>query len=215
MIAFCISLSGCNDSDDESATMEKVDMYNEISESSAEGEITYLVKGIETVTDIKEKSLERREFNNPVYNYYNSDDTKQEIDKLIGEDGLLKDEYVLVLIDLRIENKNAQGIRKANEFEISSFKLASKNYVLAESEVNEDGSETSTREPFNLYRICYFDHHGNLENEDEYCIFELNQGETIQCVIGYLVLKEDIEKDNLMGVIGETSFDIDLGDKND
>lgn len=215
VLAFCISLCGCNFSDNESAPMEKVEATNEINGLSVKGEITYLVKSIEPVTDLKEKSLNSSEFNKQVHNYYNSDETKQEIDEIIGEGGMVRDEYVLVLLDLSIKNKNAVGIRKANEFEISSFKLATKNYAFGEVEVSEDGSETITREPFNLYRICYFDHHGSLEDEDEYCIFELTQGENLECVVGYLVLKEDVEKNNLMGVVGETSFDIDLGEKDD
>ena len=83
---------------------------------------------------------------------------------------------------MEIENKNAVGMIKKNEFNVANFALR--------------GGENVSQ-----YNISYFDKASILDPERP-LYYNLEQGKSIDVRIGYFVKEDDIE--NMVGVISDS-----------
>lgn len=120
------------------------------------------------------------EENNKDYNSY------PEITNYLTEDGELKDEHKLVILDVTFSNTEGKGMEKEDDFLANVLELM--------------GAET-----LNYYGLAYFSEAGKVEGEQAHH-FRLERGESLEARVGFLVLNEDT--DHLVGYISTNIEDI-------
>lgn len=118
--------------------------------------------------------------NNKDYNNY------LEIADYLTEDGELKNEHKLVVLDVTFSNTEGKGLGKEDEFLANDLELM--------------GTET-----LNYYKLACFSEAGKVDGEQAY-YFQLERGESLDARLGFLVLNEDT--DHLIGYISVNPKDI-------
>lgn len=153
-----------------------------------EGSLFYIVEDSKIYQDLNQAGIEQDALIAP-HNLYSSQDigeNYQEITDYVQENGIIIDTHRLIVLTITIQNKDALGLFKKNEFNISDISLYGGN-------------------PISRYYIAYFSE-ARKADMDQPFHYTLEQGKEIKAKIAYLVLKDDV--DNLVGMTNETQFNI-------
>jgi hypothetical protein len=154
------------------------------------GNLNYKVIGCDTYETLQDAKVERDMIQEP-YNVYSSNEVGQKYQKIsdfVSDDGRVTDSHVFLVLNIRVQNKDAVGIEKKNEFTVSSFSLRGGDDV-------------------NQYNISYFSD-ANKVNADQPLHYKLEQGKSIDFKLGYFVQKEDLK--NLVGVISDSDVQFSI-----
>ena len=108
----------------------------------------------------------------------------QKVDDYVNQDGALNDKFSLIILDMTIKNDDAVGMTKKNEFTVSNIALR--------------GGENVSQ-----YNVAYFSERASV-NSEQPLHYSLEQGDSKDVKIGYLILKDDME--NMVGVISDSDI---------
>lgn len=146
------------------------------------GTMKYTVTGYQEYDNIKKANLEVDDIIDPNTLFAEHEYCEKYFDvcDYVDEDGQVVPECTFVLINMKIENIDAVGIEKKNEFNISNICLY-------------------TQEPITEYYEAYFNN--GFEDEVKAYHYIIEQGETKNVEIGFFVLNEDLEQ-----VMGELNI---------
>lgn len=155
-----------------------------------EGSLNYRVKGYKAYGNLSEAGIDGSQLMEPHNTYHSQElgEQYQTIPDFTGEDGNIADTHRLVILDMEIENVDAVGLTKKDEFNISGLSL-------------RGGSDVSQ------YNVAYFSEAGKVDAEKP-LYYELAQGQKIEVQLGYLVLKDDM--DNLIGAVSDSDIQFGL-----
>lgn len=139
------------------------------------GTMKYTVTGYQEYDNIKKANLEVEDIMDPNTLFAKREYREKYFDvcDYVDEDGQVVPECTFVLINMKIENIDAVGIEKKNEFYISNICLY-------------------TQEPITEYYEAYFNN--GFKDEVKAYHYIIEQGETKNVEIGFFVLNEDLEK---------------------
>lgn len=158
---------------------EKIPAGDEIIYSSSTyGTMKYTVTGYKELNNIKDVNLTIDDIINPCNNFANVSDLEKytDVSNYISDDGQMAQDCTFVLLNMKVENVDAVGLEKKNEFNISNVCLY-------------------TPEPISRYYEAYFSE-GHDDGATAYN-YTIEQGETKNIQIGFLVLNKDV--DSLIG----------------
>lgn len=177
--------------DSEAVTKDTVDGKSSFADPFVEGTLSYTVESCNVYQNLKDAGIAESELLDP-HNIYHSSELGEQYQKVgdfVKDDGSIVETHQLVVIDLKIENQDAVGMVKKNEFLLSN--------------INLQGGENAAQ-----YNPAYFSEAGKVDAEQPF-YYTLEQGQTLEAKLAYLVLKEDMG--NLVGIIRDTDvqFSID------
>ena len=158
---------------------EAIPAGNEIVYSSSTyGTMKYTVTGYKELNNIKDANLTIDDIINPCNNFANVSDLEKytDVSNYISDDGQMAQDCTFVLLNMKVENVDAVGLEKKNEFNITNVCLY-------------------TPEPISRYYESYFSE--GQDDDATACNYTIEQGETKNIQIGFFVLKKDI--DSLIG----------------
>ncbi len=160
---------------------EVVPMGEPFTDPFEEGSLNYTVQGCNVYHTLEEAKVERDMLTEPYNNYFSMEmhDQYRNISDFVNEDGSVVDTHEFVVLDIQIENEDAVGREKKNEFNIMNLAVRG----------GKDVSE---------YYVAYFSEAGKV-NSEQTLHYELEQGSSKNVRLGFFVLKEDVE--NMVGAI--------------
>lgn len=159
----------------------------------SEGELLYSVESCEVYTSLADCSLTREDMTS-LENTYNDLEllkSYSEFEDIISEEGEISSFFRFLLLEVRIQNVDAVGDIKKNEFNIYGIRM--------EGPSAEDN-----------YRICYFSEAENSPVEDQPHYFTLQQGEEITVKLGFLVPAENLENHQIRCRYRDTIIDLEI-----
>jgi hypothetical protein len=157
-----------------------------------EGKLSYTVQSCNSYTTLAEANVEKDMLIEPHNTYFSQDigEEYQTVSDFVNEDGSIVDTHEFVVLEMKIENEDAVGIIKKNEFNISSIALR--------------GGENVSQ-----YNVAYFSEAGKA-SMDQPLHYTLDQGNSLDIRIGYFVLKEDME--NIVGVVSDSDVQFSINE---
>lgn len=155
-----------------------------------DGTLSYTVESCNVYRNLDDAGIIVSDLLEPHNNYYSQDigEKYQTISDFVKEDGSIVETHQLVVVVLKVQNEDAVGMIKKNEFSVSGIAL-------------RGGKNVS------LYNPAYFSEAGKVDAEQPF-YYSLEQGQTLEVKLAYLVLKEDIE--NLVGVVRDTDIQFSI-----
>lgn len=194
-----VLLSGCNSLEETETveplvidkTVDAVEVGDAIKDTFYDGDMYYTVNDSNIYQNPEDAGIAVENLHMP-YNLYASQDIKEgyrEVSDYILEDGSIVESHQLLVLDITIKNESALGLEKKIEFSINDISIWG-------------------GEPVTQYNIVYFGETGKLEDSDDPFYYEIKQGQEIKTQIGFLILKEDLNKKDLVGKIFEMQFKI-------
>lgn len=165
-------------------TKDTIKPQNTFADPFVDGTLNYTIQDCRVYKNLSEAGIDVDELIEPYNVYYSQDigEQYQTIEDFITEDGKIVDSHELIILNVEIQNENAVGMIKKNEFSVSNIALRG----------GEDVSQ---------YNIAYFSQAGILDKEEPLS-YQLEQGKSMEIQLAYLVLKEDVE--NIIGVISDS-----------
>lgn len=172
-------------------TEEAIDKSSVISSPLHEGTLNYRITDCQLYQSFEEAgiSLSDSDLGLVIENLYyelpfEDYEQYQRLSDYITPDGSVIDAHRLVVLDLNIQNVDAVGIEKKNEFRINNIAL-----------YGGEGEEVS------VYYPAYFSEAGKVDPGNEAHVFNyiLEQGEEMDVRLGFIVLEKEVE--SLKGVI--------------
>lgn len=187
-----------NVADNDANEIEIKDTEDEIAQTTpfwdpfVKGKLSYTVQSCNIYTMMEEANVENDMLIEPHNTYFSQEvgEKYQKISDFINDDGSIVDTHVFVVLEMKIENEDAIGLIKKNEFTISSIAL-------------RGGKNVSQ------YNPAYFSEAGKT-NPDQPLHYILNQSDSLDIRLGYFVLKEDIE--NLVGVVSDSEVQFSINE---
>jgi hypothetical protein len=157
-----------------------------------EGKLSYTVQSCNSYTTLAEANVEKDMLIEPHNTYFSQEigEEYQTISDFVNEDGSIVDTHEFVVLEMKIENEDAVGIIKKNEFNIANIALR--------------GGENVSQ-----YNVAYFSEAGKT-NMDQPLHYTLDQGNSLDIRIGYFVLKEDME--NIVGVVSDSDVQFSINE---
>lgn len=142
------------------------------------GTMKYIVTGYKEYDNVNDANLQKGDILKAYSWFTNRKDDKKyyDIEEYVDDNGQVASECVFVLIDMKIENIDAIGYEKKNEFNISKVCLY-------------------TPSPITRYEPSYFSI--GFDSEPLAYHYTIEQGENKDIQLGYIVLEKDLDK--LMG----------------
>ena len=190
-IAGAIALSGCSFFEKDTSHEIVINDAKDIKEKDVsfndpfvEGQLIYELEDCNIYDNLSDAKISVDDMMDPHNVFYDQEmgEKYQTVNDYIESDGKIKNQFKLVVLDMEIENKNAVGMIKKNEFNVANFALR--------------GGENVSQ-----YNISYFDKASILDPERP-LYYNLEQGKSIDVKIGYFVKEDDIE--NMVGVISDS-----------
>ena len=174
-------------------TEEAIDKSSAISDPFCEGTLNYRITDCQVYQSLQEAGISQSDICDPANMYSSSEDSQQyqEFSDYLTPDGGIVESHRLLVLSLNIQNVDAVGLEKKDEFLINS--------ILLYGGENEDVS---------VYSPVYFSEAGKVDPGNEAHVFhyKLEQGENMDVRLGYFVLEKDVE--SLKGAFGGTDQDI-------
>lgn len=174
-------------------TEEAIDKSSAVSDPFCEGTLNYRITDCQLYQSLQEAGISQSDLSALANMYSSSEDTQQyqDLSDCLTPDGGIADPHRLLVLSLNIQNVDAVGVEKKNEFTIY-------NVVLYGGE-NEEVS---------VYFPVYFSEAGKVDPEDQAHVFhyKLEQGKSMDVRLGYFVLEKDEE--SLKGAFEGTDQDI-------
>ena len=169
-----------NDSED---TISKNIDFND---PFVDGTLTYKLNGYSIYDNLNEAGLTESDIIEPHNTFYSQDIGEQfkTIDDYVNPDGTLNNKISIVILDMTIKNKDAVGLTKKNEFTVSNIAL-------------RGGKNVSQ------YNVAYISESASVDSEQP-LYYNLEQGDSKDVKIGYLILKDDME--NMVGVVSDSDI---------
>ncbi|MBD5545226.1 MAG: hypothetical protein HDR01_13595 [Lachnospiraceae bacterium] len=157
-----------------------------------EGKLSYTVQSCNIYITLAEANVEKDMLIEPHNTYFSQEmgEEYQTVSDFINEDGSIVDTHEFVVLEMKIENEDAVGLIKKNEFNISNIALR--------------GGENVSQ-----YNVAYFSEAGKT-NMDQPLHYTLDQGNSLDIRIGYLVLKEDME--NIVGAVSDSDVQFSINE---
>lgn len=165
-------------------TEDTIKLQDTFADPFVDGTLNYTIQGYQVYDNIEDAGIPMDALMEP-YNRYASQDIGEQyrtVEDFVSEEGKIVDSHTLVVLDVEIENVDAVGRTKKNEFSVSNFSLRGGENV-------------------NQYNVSYFTLAG-ITSQEQPLHYQLEQGETIEIQLAYFVQKEDME--NLIGVIPDS-----------
>lgn len=202
-LSACSYLPSINDDSDDVVEAEKIRIKNTeeaidkssvISDPFCEGTLNYRITDCQVYQSLQKAGISQSDLTDYVEIMYSSAEDAEkyrELSDYLTSDGGIADTHRLLVLSLNIQNVNAVGLEKKDEFNINS--------ILLYGGENEDVS---------VYSPVYFSEAGKVDPGNEAHIFhyKLEQGENRDVRLGYFVLEKDVE--SLKGAFGGTDQDI-------
>lgn len=166
---------------------EKIISKNiEFNDPFVNGTLTYKLNGYSIYDNLNEAGLTEGDIMEPHNTFYLQEigEQFQKIDDYMKQDGTLNEKFKLIILDMTIKNVNAVGMTKKNEFTVSNIALR--------------GGENVSQ-----YNVAYFSERASV-NSEQPLHYSLEQGDSNDVKIGYLILKDDME--NMVGVISDSDI---------
>ena len=166
---------------------EKIISKNiEFNDPFVNGTLTYKLNGYSIYDNLNEAGLTEGDIMEPHNTFYSQEIGVQfqKIDDYMKQDGTLNEKFKLIILDMTIKNVNAVGMTKKNEFTVSNIALR--------------GGENVSQ-----YNVAYFSERASVNSEQPQHN-SLEQGDSNDVKIGYLILKDDME--NMVGVISDSDI---------
>ncbi|WP_448754289.1 DUF5027 family lipoprotein [Agathobacter sp.] len=166
---------------------EKIISKNiEFNDPFVNGTLTYKLNGYSIYDNLNEAGLTEGDIMEPHNTFYSQEigEQFQKIDDYMKQDGTLNEKFKLIILDMTIKNVNAVGMTKKNEFTVSNIALR--------------GGENVSQ-----YNVAYFSERASV-NSEQPLHYSLEQGDSNDVKIGYLILKDDME--NMVGVISDSDI---------
>lgn len=165
-------------------TEDTIKLQNTFADPFVDGTLNYTIQDCMVYKNLSDVGIDMDALMEPHNIYYSQDigEQYQTIKDFVTEDGRIVDSHELVVLNVKIQNENALGLIKKNEFTVSNIALR--------------GGENVSQ-----YNIAYFNQAGMLDKEQP-LHYQLEQGKTMEIQIAYFVLKEDVE--NIVGVISDS-----------
>lgn len=166
---------------------EKIISKNiEFNDPFVNGTLTYKLNGYSIYDNLNEAGLTEGDIMEPHNTFYSQEigEQFQKIDDYMKQDGRLNEKFKLIILDMTIKNVNAVGMTKKNEFTVSNIALR--------------GGENVSQ-----YNVAYFSERASV-NSEQPLHYSLEQGDSNDVKIGYLILKDDME--NMVGVISDSDI---------
>lgn len=157
-----------------------------------EGKLSYTVQNCNSYTTLEEANVEKDMLIEPHNTYFSQEigEEYQTISDFVNDDGSIVDTHEFVVLEMKIENEDAVGIIKKNEFNISNIALR--------------GGENVSQ-----YNAAYFSEAGKT-NMNQPLHYTLDQGNSLDIRIGYFVLKEDME--NVVGAVSDSNVQFSINE---
>ena len=131
------------------------------------------------------KEMSKEEFYEEIRSVIKGEITITKLAKELQTDsGTLNNKISIVILDMTIKNKDAVGLTKKNEFTVSNIAL-------------RGGKNVSQ------YNVAYFSESASVDSEQP-LYYNLEQGDSKDVKIGYLILKDDME--NMVGVVSDSDI---------
>ena len=167
-------------------TKDTIKAQDTFADPFVDGTLNYTIQNCMVYKNLSEAGIDVDELIEPHNIYYSQDigEQYQTIEDFVTEDGKIVDSHELIVLNVEIQNENAVGMIKKNEFSVSNIALR--------------GGES---EDVSQYNIAYFSQAGILDKEEPLS-YQLEQGKSMEIQLAYLVLKEDVE--NIIGVISDS-----------
>ena len=158
----------------------------EFNDPFVNGKLTYKLNGYSIYDNLNEAGLTESDIIEPHNTFYLQDigEQFQKVDDYVNQDGALNDKFSLIILDMTIKNDDAVGMTKKNEFTVSNIALR--------------GGENVSQ-----YNVAYFSERASV-NSEQPLHYSLEQGDSKDVKIGYLILKDDME--NMVGVISDSDI---------
>ena len=158
----------------------------EFNDPFVNGTLTYKLNGYSIYDNLNEAGLTEGDIMEPHNTFYLQDigEQFQKVDDYPNQDAALIDKFSLIILDMTIKNKDAVGLTKKNEFTVSNIAL-------------RGGKNVSQ------YNVAYFSESASVDSEQP-LYYNLEQGDSKDVKIGYLILKDDIE--NMVGVVSDSDI---------
>lgn len=165
-------------------TKDTIKAQDTFADPFVDGTLNYTIQNCMVYKNLSDAGIDVDELIEPHNIYYSQDigEQYQTIEDFVTEDGKIVDSHELIVLNVEIQNENAVGMIKKNEFSVSNIALRG----------GEDVSQ---------YNIAYFSQAGILDKEEPLS-YQLEQGKSMEIQLAYLVLKEDVE--NIIGVISDS-----------
>ena len=137
------------------------------------GKLSYTVQSCNSYTTLTDASVEKDMLIDPHNTYFSQEtgEQYQTVSDYVNKDGSVVDTHEFVVLEMKIENQDAVGLIKKNEFSISNISLR--------------GGENVSQ-----YNVAYFTEAGKTD-VNQPLHYTLDQGNSLDVRIGYFVLKED------------------------
>jgi hypothetical protein len=157
-----------------------------------EGKLSYTVQSCNSYTTLAEANVAQDKLIEPHNTYFSQEigEEYQTVSDFVNEDGSIVDTHEFVVLEMKIENEDAVGVIKKNEFNISNIALR--------------GGENVSQ-----YNVAYFSEAGKA-SMDQPLHYTLDQGNSLDIRIGYFVLKEDME--NIVGVVSDSDVQFSINE---
>lgn len=165
-------------------TEDTIKPQNTFADPFADGTLNYTIRDCMVYKNLSEAGIDADKLMEPHNVYYSQDigEQYQTIEDFVTEDGKIVDSHELIVLNVEIQNENAVGMIKKNEFSVSNIALR--------------GGENVSQ-----YNVAYFSQAGIVDKEEPLC-YQLEKGKSMEIQLAYLVLKEDVE--NIVGVISDS-----------
>lgn len=157
-----------------------------------EGKLSYTVQNCNSYTTLAEANVEKDMLIEPHNTYFSQEvgEEYQTISDFVNDDESIVDTHEFVVLEMKIENEDAVGVIKKNEFNISNIALR--------------GGENVSQ-----YNAAYFSEAGKT-NMNQPLHYTLAQGNSLDIRIGYFVLKEDME--NIVGAVSDSNIQFSINE---
>lgn len=151
-----------------------------------EGKLSYTVQSCNSYTTLTDANVEKDMLIDPHNTYFSQEmgEQYQTVSDYVNMDGSVADTHEFVILEMKIENEDAVGLIKKNEFSISNIALR--------------GGENVSQ-----YNVAYFSEAGKTDVKQP-LHYTLDQGNSLYVRIGYFVLKEDME--NIVGAVSDSDI---------
>jgi uncharacterized protein YceK len=166
---------------DSADTAEKNTVF---SDPFVTGTLTYELTDCTIYESLGEAGITIGDLIDPHNTFYDQDmgEQFQTVADYVQDDGTINERFRLVMLDMTIQNQDAQGVIKKSEFSVANIAL-------------RGGQNVSQ------YNVSYFSEAFSADPEQP-LYYSLEQGNSLHVKIGYFVLAEDME--NMIGVISDS-----------
>lgn len=156
------------------------------------GKLSYTVQSCNSYTTLAEANVEKDMLIEPHNTYFSQEigEEYQTVSDFVNDDGSIVDTHEFVVLEMKIENEDAVGVIKKNEFNISNIALR--------------GGENVSQ-----YNAAYFSEAGKTDMNQP-LHYTLDQGNSLDIRIGYFVLKEDME--NIVGAVSDSDVQFSINE---